>query len=147
LLVVRKVARKRVERVDWSGFLAAAEENYASACAVQASRKYRAAGILLVHAVIALTDALTVRAGGVKSAGEDHQEAIELVRELLPNVDGLGTALRHLEAIIHEKNRVSYTGDPYTSIDPQKCAKLTISAVRVGKLQTQEAIMSADRCA
>ncbi len=115
--MVRKATRKRVERSDWAGFLAAAEENYASACAVQASRKYRAAGILLVHAAIALTDALTVRAGGVKSTGEHHLEAVDLVRDLLPNATGLGPALRHLEAIIHEKNRVSYTGDPFTATD------------------------------
>ena len=115
--MVRKVNRKRAERSDWTGFLAAAEENYASACALQASRKYRAAGILLVHAAIALTDALTVRAGGVKSTGETHQEAVDLVRELLPNATGLAQALRHLEAIIHEKNRVSYTGDPFTATD------------------------------
>jgi len=115
--VVRKVTRKRVDRSDWTGFLAAAEENYASACAVQASRKYRAAGILLVHAAIALADALTVRAGGVKGTGEHYQETLDLVRELLPNAVGLGPALRHLEAIIHEKNRVSYTGDPFTAID------------------------------
>ena len=115
--MVRRGTRKRVDRSDWTGFLAAAEENYASACAVQASRKYRAAGILLVHAAIALTDALTVRTGGVKGTGEHHQEAVDLVRELLPNTSGLGPALRHLEAIIHEKNRVSYTGDPFTASD------------------------------
>jgi hypothetical protein len=115
--VVRRGTRKRVDRSDWTGYLTAAEENYASACAIQASRKYRAAGILLVHAAIALTDALTIRLGGVKSTGEHHQEAVDLIRELLPHASGLGAALRHLEAIIHEKNRVSYTGDAYTSSD------------------------------
>ena len=97
--------------------MAAADENYASACAVQESRKYRAAGILLVHAAIALTDGLTIRIGGVKSTGEHHQEAVDLIRELLPNASGLSPALRHLEAIIHEKTRVSYTGDPFTATD------------------------------
>jgi len=106
-----------VERSDWTSFVAAAEENYASACALQASRKYRAAGILLVHAAIALTDALTVRVGGIKSTGEHHQEALDLVRELLPNAARLGPALQHLQAIIQEKNRVSYTGDPFTATD------------------------------
>ncbi len=115
--MVRRGTRKRVDRTDWTGFLAAAEENYASASAIQTSKKYRAAGILLVHAAIALTDALTIRLGGVKSTGEHHQEALDLVRELLPNAAGLGAALRHLEAIIHEKNRVSYTGDAFTSGD------------------------------
>jgi len=115
--MVRKGTRKRVDRSDWTGFLAAAEENYGSACAILTERKYRAAGILLVHAAIALTDALTVRAGGVKSTGEQHQEAVDLVRELSANVPGLGPALRHLEAIIHEKNRVSYTGDAFTPSD------------------------------
>ena len=115
--MVRKVTRKHVERSDWTEYLAAAEENYTSACAVQASRRYRAAGILLVHASIALTDALTVRVGGVKSTGEHHHEAIDLVRELLPNAAGLNPALRHMEAIIQGKNRVSYTGDPFTATD------------------------------
>ena len=115
--MVRRGTRKRVDRSDWTGFLAAAEENYASACIILGERKYRAAGILLVHAAIALTDALMVRAGGVKSTGEHHQEAVDLVRELLPTAAGLGPALRHLEAIIHEKNRVSYTGDAFTSND------------------------------
>ena len=45
-VVVRKVSRKQVELSDWTGFLAAAAENHVSACAVQASRKYQAAGIL-----------------------------------------------------------------------------------------------------
>lgn len=127
--MVRRGTRKRVDRSDWTGFLAAAEENYASACAIQASRKYRAAGILLVFAAIALTDALTVRLGGVKSTGEHHQEAVDLVRELLPNAAGLGAALRHLEAIIQEKNRVSYTGDAFTAND---IARMRIHYERFG---------------
>lgn len=73
--MVRRGTRKRVDRSDWTGFLAAAEENYASACTILGERKYRAAGILLVHAAIALTDALTGRAGGVKSTGEHHRDA------------------------------------------------------------------------
>ena len=86
--MVRRGARRRVERSDWTTFLAAAEENYLGACALQETRKYRAAGILFVHAAIALTDALTVRSGGVKSTGERHQEAIDLVRDFLPTPAG-----------------------------------------------------------
>jgi hypothetical protein len=112
--MVRSGARKRVERTDWAGYAAAADEDHAGACLLQDGRKYRSAGILLVHAAIALTDALTIRVGGVRSAGERHQEAIDLVRELLPNTPGLDGAVRHLDAIIREKNRVSYTGDALT---------------------------------
>jgi hypothetical protein len=39
---------------------------------------WNAAGVLLVHAAIALTDALTVKVGGVKSAGGDHMLAAAL---------------------------------------------------------------------
>jgi hypothetical protein len=115
--MVRRGAHRRVERSDWTIFLAAAEENYLGACALQETRKYRAAGILFVHAAIALTDALTVRSGGVKSAGDRHQEAIDLVREFLPDTGGRSQAMRHLEGILHEKNRVSYTGDTFTAGD------------------------------
>lgn len=53
----------------------------------------------------------------MKSTEEHHQEAVDVVRELLPNAAGLGPALRHLGTIIHEKNRVAYTGDPFTARD------------------------------
>jgi hypothetical protein len=39
---------------------------------------WNAAGVLLVHAAIALTDALTVKIGGAKSTGEDHMLAADL---------------------------------------------------------------------
>jgi hypothetical protein len=47
------------------------------------------------------------------------------VRELLPNSAGLNPALRHLEAIIHEKNRVSHTGDPFTPTTSLACEPIT----------------------
>jgi hypothetical protein len=54
-------------------------ENFAQAAAMAVEFQYwNAAGVLLVHSAIALTDALTVKIGGVKSTGEDHMLAADL---------------------------------------------------------------------
>ena len=76
-----------------------------------------AAGLLIVHAAIAYTDALTIKFGGVKSKGEDHMAAVDLLRQVVM-LDGPGEAgARHREKIINEKNRVSYEGEVCTKKD------------------------------
>jgi hypothetical protein len=73
---------------------------------------YNAAGVLIVHAAIAYTDSITIKFGGVKSKGEDHMAAVELLRQVMA-LDEKGLAgARHLERIINEKNRVSNDNDP-----------------------------------
>ncbi len=74
---------------------------------------WNAAGVLIVHAAIAFTDALTVKVGGVKSRGEDHFQAGQLVEETVV-LDAEGKkALRHFFAIIEHKSLVSYSGTIY----------------------------------
>lgn len=45
---------------------------------------WTAAGVLIVHSAIAFTDALTIKLSGVKSVGENHEEAILLLEEAVP---------------------------------------------------------------
>jgi hypothetical protein len=59
--------RRQVERSRWRQFRSVGE-NFAKAAEVATEFEYwNAAGVLLVHAAIALTDALTVKVGGVKN--------------------------------------------------------------------------------
>jgi len=84
---------------------------------------WNAAGVLLVHAAIALTDALTVKVGGVKSAGEDHMLGVDLLESVLA-IDAEGKKpIGHLRALIQEKTLVSYSGQVYRQEDIRRMAR------------------------
>lgn len=115
--------RRQVERSRWRQFRSVGE-NFANAAEVAAEFEYwNAAGVLLVHAAIALTDALTVKVGGLKSAGEDHMLAAALL-ETVVAIDADGKkAIGHLRALIEEKNLVSYGGEIYRREDIRRMGR------------------------
>ena len=74
----RRTKRASVERSKYSDYLKVAESFYSGAETVRAFEYWNAAGLLIVHAAIAYTDAITIKISGVKSQGEDHMEAVDL---------------------------------------------------------------------
>lgn len=74
---------------------------------------WTAAGVLIVHSAIAYADALTIRLSGQKSAGEDHEDAVALIAEVVAGGEEKTKAVNQLRRIIEEKTRVSYLGDLY----------------------------------
>ena len=84
---------------------------------------WNAAGVLLVHAAIALTDALTVKIGGAKSTGEDHMLAADLLESVLAVDAEAKKAIRHLRTLIQEKTLVSYSGEIYRQEDIRRLTR------------------------
>lgn len=80
---MKKLSKKSVPREQWRHYLAVADENYRGAQNNYTSQLWTPSAILIVHAAIAYTDALTVKAAGVKSTGESHLQAVTLVRQLI----------------------------------------------------------------
>ena len=109
--------RVSVARSKGSDYARVGESFYHGAELAKEFEYWNAAGVLVVHAAIAYTDAITIAAGGVKSRGEDHMAAADLLREIVPLDEGGLRAARHLERMIHEKNRVSYEGEIYARKD------------------------------
>ena len=113
----RSGRRRQVDRSRWRQFLAVADSFVRAAGVARGSEYWNAAGLLIVHAAIALTDALTVKVGGVKSAAEDHRLAADLLETVLA-VDPEGKkAIGHLRALLEEKNLVAYSGEIYRQED------------------------------
>ncbi|OGR68024.1 MAG: hypothetical protein A2081_02655 [Elusimicrobia bacterium GWC2_61_19] len=112
--LTKKISVPKSKRSDY----AMVGDNFYKGAEVAREFEYHnAAGVLIVHAAIAYTDAVTIKFGGVKSKGEDHMAAAELLRQVVA-LDEKGLAgARHLERIINEKNRVSYEGEIYTRKD------------------------------
>ena len=107
----RRSRRIAVDTAKHKDYLQAAHQFYIGADAAMSLENWSAAALLVVHAAIAYTDALTIKIGGVKSQGDDHMAAVDVARELIAVDDAGRKALTHLVRVIQEKNVVSYSGD------------------------------------
>ena len=121
--MTRQNKRVSVQRSRYQDYVRVADSFFAGAEAARTFEYWNAAGLLIIHAAIAYTDAITIKVGGVKSQGDDHMAAVDLVKEVVA-LDKAGEgALNHLWRMIQEKNVVSYHGEVYTRQDVDKLWK------------------------
>jgi hypothetical protein len=121
--VVRKTVRKYIDKAKSRKFKTVADNFFNGAEVAKEYEYWNAAGVLIVHAAIALADAVTIKVGGVKSQGENHYELITLIDELITGSHQKQNALKQLRQIIDHKNSVSYNGDIYDKKDVDKLWK------------------------
>jgi hypothetical protein len=117
--LARGTVKQTIHRSKSSDYLAVAENFYSGADLAREFEYWNAAGVLIVHTAIALTDAITVRLGGVKSRGEDHHEAISILESLVASPD-TSEASKTLRKIIDHTTLVSYSGEIYHKPDIEK---------------------------
>lgn len=84
---------------------------------------YNAAGVLVIHAAIALADSATIKLAGKKCSGDSHYDIIELLRQVTPPSTSKNKALDQFKKLIDHKNQVSYYGDIYYKKDVDKLLK------------------------
>ncbi|HET54430.1 MAG TPA: HEPN domain-containing protein [Ignavibacteria bacterium] len=112
-----------VEKSKASNYKTVADNFYKGAETAAEHEYWNAAGVLIVHAAIAYGDAVTIKYGGVKSKGEDHQQLVNLIEEKVAYSEERKKALLQLNKIIAHKNSVSYSGDIYGQKDIEKLKK------------------------
>ncbi len=106
--------RTSVSRNRYREYQTVAEHFFAAANDALELEYWTAAGLLIVHSAIAYTDALCIQQSGQKSSGENHEDAIALLDEVVAGGDEKAKAINQLRRIIEEKTRVSYLGDLYS---------------------------------
>ena len=121
--MTRHSNRASVPRSKYDDYIRVAGSFFSGAEAARTFEYWNAAGLLIIHAAIAYTDAITIKVGGVKSQGEDHMAAVDSVREVVMLDKAGESALNHLWRMIQEKNVVSYHGEVYTRADVDKLWK------------------------
>ncbi len=84
---------------------------------------YNAAGVLVIHAVIALADAITIKLSGKKCSVDSHFDIIDLLKLVTPPSQNRNKALDQFKKLIDHKNKVSYYGDIYSKKDVDKLLK------------------------
>ena len=121
--MARKTIRKQVDKSKANDYKKVAESFWGGTDVAKEYEYWNAAGVLIVHSAIAYADAVTIKFGGVKSQGEDHNQVITLLKELLPGEEENRKASQQLERIIAHKNSVSYSGDVYGRKDVENLWK------------------------
>ena len=112
-----------VHRTKVKDYQSVAEGFYRGAELAREFEYWNASGVLIVHAAIALADAIAIKLAGVKSRGEDHHETIALLEEVVAPGEEKKKALVHLRRIIDHKNTVSYSGELYEKKDIEQLWK------------------------
>jgi hypothetical protein len=113
----RLSVRKSVSRSKSGDYAAVADSFYKGAETAKEFEYWNASGVLIIHAAIAYTDALTIKVGGVKSSGEDHMAVVDLLRQVVVLDENGKKALKRLAGMLEHKNAVSYMGECYSRGD------------------------------
>lgn len=101
----KRVGSRREDRAAHANYLAKAEEFLRSALENVASRRWNAAALSAIHAGIAGADAVLVFERGLRSAGERHEDVLDLLGG--PGQDR-SSALAHLRRVLARKNVIEY---------------------------------------
>lgn len=107
--------RKSIPRHNFKKYLNVAEHFYQAAKDSLELDYWTASGVLIVHSAIAYSDALCIKLSGVKSIGENHEDAIALLESTVGYTSEKSSALNQFRRIIEEKTKVSYLGELYSS--------------------------------
>ena len=122
--MTRKSITASVSRQKSAAYKSVADNFFEGAEIAYEYEYFNAAGVLIVHAAIAYTDAITVKFQGIKNTGEAHHEAVTLLQKVVGNLPEHKNAFTQLNKIIEHKNRVSYSGDLYGKMDIDEMRKL-----------------------
>ncbi len=113
--MVERRGRKSIPRLNFKKYLNVAEHFYQAAKDSLELDYWTASGVLIVHSAIAYSDALCIKLSGVKSIGENHEDAIALLESTVGYTAEKSSALNQFRRIIEEKTKVSYLGELYSS--------------------------------
>src|SRR3989304_8884879 len=113
--MAKRRGRKSVPRNRYKEYENVAEHFYEAAKDSMELEYWTAAGVLIVHSAIAYTDSLCIKLAGVKSIGEDHEEAVNLLENSVAEGEEKSKAINQLRRLIEEKTKVSYLGELYST--------------------------------
>jgi hypothetical protein len=121
--MTKKTIYKIIESRNYGKFVKVADNFIKGAELAFEFEYYNAAGVLVIHAAIALAEAVTIKKSSKKSAGENHLDVVPLLIDVTPPDKNKQNALENLKKLIEHKNTVSYSGDIYGKKDVEKLLK------------------------
>jgi hypothetical protein len=86
-----------------------------------------AAALLAIHSAISYSDALLVGFSGTRPRGENHQEAVAVLKRACTKAKIEQQGIKHFQSLVSAKTDISY-GE--MRVDDERVAKLCITAER-----------------
>ncbi|MFH0987101.1 MAG: HEPN domain-containing protein [Candidatus Micrarchaeota archaeon] len=113
-----------VEKFKYANFEKKADEFYASMQEALQKRRWNAVGLTGIHCAISCCDALTAYFLGKRSAGERHEEVVELLKEI-KSIDESEKKARITQIlnILKPKTKVSYDSEIFRENEALDLAK------------------------
>lgn len=113
--MMKHLKTRAVDKGEYVVYWNKAEEFYEVIQHAYKNRMWTAVGLNAVHCVIASCDAVLVRSQGIRSAGDDHMQALELLASA--PIDGIEKQLATVRRIIAKKNVIVYENREFRESD------------------------------
>ncbi len=120
-MTAKLVKIREVQKVDYIIYLNRAKEFYGDMHMALDAEHWGTVGLLAVHGVISLCDALLVFNLGKRSAAEDHRQVVELFSQL--SLKGVDMQTANLGRIIAKKHAIAYDGRDFRKSESLEIAK------------------------
>lgn len=120
---MKHLKARAVDQSDYVVYWNKAEEFYETMQHAYKNRMWTAVGLNAVHCVISSGDAVLVKSQGIRFAGEDHMQAVELLARA--PVVGIEKQVAAVRRIIAKKNVIAYENREFRESDAADIFKLT----------------------
>lgn len=113
--MMKQLKMRAVDQREYVVYWNKAEEFYETMQHAFKNRMWTAVGLNAVHCVISSCDALLVKSQGLRSSGEDHMQAVELLARV--QVAGVEKQVASVRRIIAKKNAIAYDNREFRESD------------------------------
>lgn len=122
-MIAKKIKTVVVERSDYKIFLKKAADLYDIMLKAHDSENWMAIGLNAVHCAISCSDAMLTFHLGIRSSGEDHMQAADLLTRLPASIQDKETST--FKKIVAKKNLIAYENREFRRQEALDILKLT----------------------
>jgi HEPN domain-containing protein len=119
--MMKHLKTRAVDQSEYIVYWNKAEEFYDTMQHAYKNRMWTSVGLNAVHCVISSCDALLVKSQGIRAAGDDHMQAVELLGR--SSIDGIEKQAATVRRIIAKKNVIAYENRDLRESDASDISK------------------------
>lgn len=109
----KRLATRKVAEEEALAYFRKAQDFYQTMAEAYRQRRWNSAGLAGVHCAISATDALLGKKARVRSSGDDHFQAVTLLRQHVQD-ERTGAQANRLARILEDKSAIEYDGRDFT---------------------------------
>jgi hypothetical protein len=121
--MMKHLKTRAVSQSEYIVYWNKAEEFYDTMQYADKNRMWTAVGLNAVHCVISSCDALLVKSQGIRSAGDDHMQIINLLTQA--PIPGIEKHVATVRRIMAKKNAIAYENRKFRESDASDISKQT----------------------